>query len=32
MPDNDPSKLDGTAVQTEFNTLLKRFPDLRNLT
>lgn len=32
MPDNDPSKLDGTAVQAEFNTLLKRFPDLRNLT
>ena len=30
MPDNDPGKLDGTAVQTEFNILLKRFPDLRN--
>ncbi|MDC1408469.1 hydantoinase B/oxoprolinase family protein [Candidatus Puniceispirillum sp.] len=30
MPDNDPDKLDGTAVQTEFNILLKRFPDLRN--
>ena len=32
MPDNDPSKLDGAAVQTEFNTLLRRFPDLRNRT
>ena len=30
IPDNDPGKLDGTIVQTEFNTLLKRFPDLRN--
>ena len=30
IPDNDPGKLDGTTVQTEFNTLLKRFPDLRN--
>ena len=30
MPDHDASKLDGTAVQMEFNTFLERFPDLRN--
>ena len=30
MSDHDASKLDGTAVQMEFNTLLERFPDLRN--
>ena len=31
LHDNDPSKLDGTAVQMEFENLLEKFPDLRNL-